>query len=150
LRGRRSRMSPRMRSSTAFSSALVLVLAAGHASAAVTPEVKRCESAVSSALNACVAKVNATVRKCYRDTGAACATGGKDETKIAGAVAAIAGKLGPKCTPAAIAGAGLGADTNATQLGARVGEACRQQAASLVSRTFGGSHAALLQGADAA
>ena len=93
---------------------------------------------------------NATIRKCYRDTGAACATGGKSDAKIAGAIAAIPGKLASKCTSVAIAAAGLGDDTSAAQLGARVGEACRQQAASLVSRSFGGPDAAVLAGADAA
>jgi len=139
-----------MRIPSALAPILIIVLSAGHAAAAVPPEVKRCESAVSASLNGCVAKVNATIRKCYRDTGAACATGGKSDAKIAGAIAAIPGKLASKCTLGAIAAAGLGDDTSAAQLGARVGEACRQQAASLVSRSFGGPHAAVLTGADAA
>jgi hypothetical protein len=137
-----------MRSSSALAPTLLVVLATGSAGAAVSPAVKSCESAVSSALNGCVAKVNATVRKCYRDTGAACS--GKDDAKITGAIDAVAGKLASKCTSAAIAAAGYGANTNAAQLGSRVGEACRQQAASLVSRSFGGPQGAQLAGADAA
>ena len=139
-----------MRTLRALAPTVVLLLAAGPAAAAVSPAVKRCEAAVSGALGACVAKVNAAVRKCYRDTGAACAPGSKGDTLVNTTIAGIGGKLAAKCDAATIAAAGFGASTDVTQLGARVGAACRQQTASLVSRTYGGPQAALLVGADAA
>ena len=121
----------------------LLVASVGNAAAVVPGQ--RCETGVASAVGSCVARVNKLVRHCYAKTGAACAA---DDASVAHALASLTRAVETRCVDDASAeAAGYGAVVTRAALLDRVREACLGEAATIAARTFGGPHAALLDGA---
>jgi hypothetical protein len=116
-------------------------------SAIAASPAQRCERGVAAAVGSCVARVNARVRRCYAQTGSACAA---SDSGIATAVARLEATIGTACPDAASAqAAGFGAVVTPSAVVDRAREACLGEAATLAARTFGGPQAALLVGATA-
>jgi hypothetical protein len=114
----------------------------------MSPTLRHCERSASNALATCVKRVHAATRTCYRQTGAACADGSPGALAIGKATASIVHALQTsQCATATTVAGAYGAQTGPADLAARLGTACRQQATSLVARTFGGPHAAVLNAA---
>jgi len=124
--------------------ALAGPLAQGAPALGATP-AQRCEAGVASALGSCVQRVNALQRRCYAQTGAACAPG---DAAVARALAGLDRTIEKRCFPDATAqAAGYGTLVTTAALRDRTREACLGEAATIAARTFGGPHAALLDGA---
>ena len=123
----------------------VLLLVSNLGIAAAATPAQRCEAGVAGALGSCVSRVNALARRCYAKTGAACAA---NDAGVARAVAMLERGITKSCAPDATAqAAGYGALVTTSALLDRAREACLGEAATIAARTFGGPHAALLQGA---
>jgi hypothetical protein len=91
--------------------------------------------------------VNARVRRCYAETGGACAA---SDPSIAAAVARLEATIGARCPDtASVQAAGFGAVVTPSAVADRGREACLGEAATLAARTFGGPQGALLDGATA-
>lgn len=107
---------------------------------ALTPG-QRCEKNAAKAVSSCFRTVGKVEWKCYRDTGAACASGDED---VAKALAKLETKVLDSCPDAAtVTAAGYPSPLGPATLVARLQEACTSNVASLVARTFGGPQAAV-------
>jgi len=116
---------------------LALLLAIGMPMAApAAPAGLDCADAAAQQLRACLRRVTAATRKCFRRAGRPCTAADvgrirtlhRTESRIAGACRA----------PDAVSGAGHGALLDAGALGARLREACDAHDQSLTARAFGG------------
>lgn len=126
--------------------AILATLAVASSTLAATP-AQKCESTVASALATCFGKAGERVRRCYIDTGEACAAG---DGKIGAALVKLSKKVQKKCSSAQIVqDAGFGAEATPADLIARLSESCRGEPTSLAARAFGGPQAAILATADA-
>lgn len=106
-----------------------------------------CEKIAAKSLQSCVKKISRTEGKCYLATGAAC---GSEEPKVDKALAALAKKVGKKCSDANVQAAGYGPSMTAAALVERLQAACTAEVASFTARSFGGPHGAALAAAGAA
>src|SRR6185369_5288071 len=106
-----------------------------------------CEKIAAKSTVSCVKSVSKQLGKCFGKTDAACAS---DDEKIVKALAALAKKIGKKCTDATVQAAGYGPSMTAAGLATRLQSQCRADAASLAARTFGGPQGAAWAAQDAA
>ena len=106
-----------------------------------------CERTVAKRLQTCFASVSPEVRRCYLESGAACAA---SDAKISTALDKLRTSVLQACPDAAtVEAAGYGAAMTPAGLADRVAEACQGDPATLAARTFGGPQAAILASADA-
>jgi hypothetical protein len=113
-----------------------------------TPDGARCAEGAAAALADCVIQLNAAERQCYLGGGRACSD---DSPPIADQLGALAGTVAAECpSDAAVHAAGFADSFTVAGLTARLGDACRAEAASLASRSFGGPQGAALAAADSA
>lgn len=104
----------------------------------------RCEIVAAKQLRSCVRLVNRATNRCYKETGSACST---SDPRVISALVSMQTRVGKRCSDAAaVQSAGYGALMAPSDLQERLREACLGEAAALAARSFGGPHAAALNG----
>ena len=127
---------------------LALLLGHAPASRAATPVGLACEKRVARELRACSIAVARQNLKCVKKTGALCPAG---DAKVAASLARLESKVTADCAGGTtIADAGYPPTLSAPGLVDKLTEACLGFSTTLAARSFGGPHAAMRAGADAA
>jgi len=107
------------------------LLGPAPASAAVSDGVK-CGQSIAKGVAKCVKTVVLQNAKCFKTTGAACAS---NDAKVIAAYQKLGAGFGSKCYPPAIASAGYG-PLFPTDLSTRLTDRCKAQVARVKERTF--------------
>ncbi len=99
-----------------------------------------CESAVSTALDTCLAEVSTLYRGCYESAGTLCDL---DDAGVDAALDRSGAALQAACaSDALVQAAGYGTEKSVAGLARQVAETCRAEATSLAVRSFGGPQGA--------